>query len=258
MRRDRSQPMTQDELKALVGQAALAAEAWGRPLGPAAAASLRWYAEPGSPDGRSERPPARIDGLLALDLAYAPLRLDGETGWPRVVRDQVFQLITPNKALGLTGVRFDGAEALALVPHYRRLVFDIGYSEMRMTEHDPDRVQQWRDTKADEFTSVHPVVRIEANKILDLAPETWTGIVATARTSRSAVSALSSCASSGCAASKAGAPCSASSPTAWAMPNIFSSRSATTRALVLVSRMAHLPLLAQRVVAVHVGLRLGD
>lgn len=34
-------------------------------------------------------------------------------------------------------------EALALVPHYRRLVFDIGYSEMRMTEQGAHAVLEW-------------------------------------------------------------------------------------------------------------------
>lgn len=34
-------------------------------------------------------------------------------------------------------------EALALVPHYRRLVFDIGYSEMRLHEHGDEVVLAW-------------------------------------------------------------------------------------------------------------------
>lgn len=91
-----------------------AAEAWGRPL-QAEGASLRWVADPGSPDGRSEPPPAQsaqsAEPLTVLDLAYAPLRLDGGSGWPAAAREQVFQLITPNKALGLCGVR--GAYAIA-------------------------------------------------------------------------------------------------------------------------------------------------
>lgn len=90
-----------------------AAEAWERPL-QADGARLRWIADPGSPDGRSEPPPAQPgEPLTVLDLAYAPLRLDGGSGWPAAARDQVFQLITPNKALGLCGVR--GAYAIAPV-----------------------------------------------------------------------------------------------------------------------------------------------
>lgn len=93
------------------GDYRLAAQAWGRAL-QTDTATLRWCAEPGSPDGRAEPPPARPDAVLTvLDLAYAPLRLDGGSGWPTAARDQVFQLITPNKALGLCGVR--GAYAIA-------------------------------------------------------------------------------------------------------------------------------------------------
>ncbi len=93
------------------GDYALAAEAWGRPTD-AGEATLHWYADPGSPDGRSEAPPTLTDkALLVLDLAYAPLRLDGRSGWPKEARDRAFQLITPNKALGLCGVR--GAYAIA-------------------------------------------------------------------------------------------------------------------------------------------------
>lgn len=82
-----------------------AAQAWGRALR-AEGASLRWCADPGSPDGRSVPPPEDLDArLTVLDLAYEALRLDGGEGWPVAARDQVFQLITPNKALGLCGVR---------------------------------------------------------------------------------------------------------------------------------------------------------
>lgn len=95
------------------GDYAVAARAWGRPLAAEnEPCSLRWCAEPGSPDGRSRPPPAEPGAVLTvLDLAYAPLRLDGQSGWPEAARDQVFQLITPNKALGLCGVR--GAYAIA-------------------------------------------------------------------------------------------------------------------------------------------------
>jgi histidinol-phosphate aminotransferase len=40
-----------------------------------------------------------------LDCAYAPLRLEGEATLTEAQRAQVWQLWTPNKALGLTGVR---------------------------------------------------------------------------------------------------------------------------------------------------------
>lgn len=40
-----------------------------------------------------------------LDCAYVPLRLEGEATLTEAQRAQVWQLYTPNKALGLTGVR---------------------------------------------------------------------------------------------------------------------------------------------------------
>jgi len=51
------------------------------------------------PRGAARQPP---DGLRVLDCAYAPLRLDGQAGAPP---EGVWQLWSPNKALGLTGVR---------------------------------------------------------------------------------------------------------------------------------------------------------
>jgi histidinol-phosphate aminotransferase len=78
-------------------------------------ASLRWCAEPGSPDGRSAPPPTDLGQpgapVTVLDLAYAPLRLDHQDGWSAAARAACFQLVTPNKALGLCGVR--GAYAIA-------------------------------------------------------------------------------------------------------------------------------------------------
>jgi histidinol-phosphate aminotransferase len=85
--------------------------------------SLRWYADPGSPLGQSDSPPPDPEAVLTvLDRVYAPLRLQGGEPWPRACLDQVFQLHSPNKALGLTGVRGayavtpagDGTRTLAL------------------------------------------------------------------------------------------------------------------------------------------------
>ena len=91
-------------------------------------AGLQWACEPSSPLGRPELQRAhwlltpQAEGelpLRVLDCAYAPLRLDG-TPWPKT-RPGIWQLWTPNKALGLTGVRaayaiaptVDAAEQLA-------------------------------------------------------------------------------------------------------------------------------------------------
>lgn len=70
---------------------------------------LRWVADPSSPLGQ--------DGAVAadrlptvLDAVYAPLRLAGTSPWRPGDLDRVFVLMSPNKALGLTGVR--GAYAI--------------------------------------------------------------------------------------------------------------------------------------------------
>lgn len=81
---------------------------------------LRWAAAPSSPLG--QEPPglsawvdaAVEEGALAfsvLDCAYAPLRLQGQSSLSAAQQDQVWRLFSPNKALGLTGVR--GAYAVA-------------------------------------------------------------------------------------------------------------------------------------------------
>ncbi|MGH6648145.1 pyridoxal phosphate-dependent aminotransferase [Aquabacterium sp.] len=80
------------------------------PAGPA----LVWLCEPCNPTGHS-LPPAFWSALaelksahrltLALDRAYEPLRLLGSDPVPAALADQCWQLCSPNKALGLTGVR---------------------------------------------------------------------------------------------------------------------------------------------------------
>ncbi|WP_246881320.1 aminotransferase class I/II-fold pyridoxal phosphate-dependent enzyme [Acidovorax sp. JG5] len=88
--------------------------AWVRG-GAAAAAGLQWACEPSSPLGHADpvartwRQGATAPALRVLDCAYAPLRLDGEGAWTGAPAQQLppacWQLWTPNKALGLTGVR---------------------------------------------------------------------------------------------------------------------------------------------------------
>jgi histidinol-phosphate aminotransferase len=102
------------------GDYAAAAQAWGRPLASAASAdaadlshaALRWCADPGSPCGQDDPvPPKPNEVPTVLDRAYAPLRVSGRSHWTPDAADAVFQLWTPNKALGLTGVR--GAYVIA-------------------------------------------------------------------------------------------------------------------------------------------------
>ncbi|HNU11224.1 MAG TPA: aminotransferase class I/II-fold pyridoxal phosphate-dependent enzyme [Rubrivivax sp.] len=102
------------------GDYAHAAGAWGRALLQGdrhrELATLTWHADPGSPSGESAAPAIADEAALAdyptvLDAVYAPLRLSGSSSWTAAMRDAVFVLHSPNKALGLTGVR--GAYAIA-------------------------------------------------------------------------------------------------------------------------------------------------
>lgn len=105
------------------GDYAQAAEVRGLGVvrGGIAAAGLQWACEPSSPLGLADpavrawqhedahRSGGDAGALRVLDCAYVPLRLDPEGGWAGVPPAQwpasCWQLWTPNKALGLTGVR---------------------------------------------------------------------------------------------------------------------------------------------------------
>ncbi|MDP1740825.1 MAG: aminotransferase class I/II-fold pyridoxal phosphate-dependent enzyme [Polaromonas sp.] len=91
------------------GDYAHAAQAWKLPLATGAGqAQLRWACDPSSPLGVAH---AGLDQLLGggalcvLDRAYEPLRLTGALAVGQEVLQKFWQLWTPNKALGLTGVR---------------------------------------------------------------------------------------------------------------------------------------------------------
>lgn len=90
------------------GDYATAAHAWRRPLTHLddPTATLRWYAEPSSPLGQDTVPPDDPGTLpTVLDAVYAPLRLAGKPRWTGAARRRAFVLHSPNKALGLTGLR---------------------------------------------------------------------------------------------------------------------------------------------------------
>jgi len=94
------------------GDYAVAALAWGRSLVHVAdpTATLRWHCNPSSPCGHDEPLSSSTTTITVLDAVYAPLRLDDPQ--PHDTSQQaVFELHSPNKALGLTGVR--GAYAVA-------------------------------------------------------------------------------------------------------------------------------------------------
>lgn len=118
------------------GDYAHAARAWGLPTGhDPDAAALVWACEPSSPLGQAHTSwPARLQhaangvlhgdaveraprcGTVVLDCAYAPLRLSGEPSLGEAQRNRVWQLFSPNKAMGLTGVRAAYAIAPADAP----------------------------------------------------------------------------------------------------------------------------------------------
>ena len=91
------------------GDYAAAALAWGlRPIDQPHNASLAWACEPSSPLGQVQDKLVQLvreAPLCVLDRSYEPLRLQGEGTLMPEELDQVWQLWTPNKALGLTGVR---------------------------------------------------------------------------------------------------------------------------------------------------------
>lgn len=95
------------------GDYAQAASAWGlKPVTQPNDADLVWCCEPSSPlGGPHTNWPRGFSSPTVLDGAYAPLRLEGEASLTEAQRAQVWQLWTPNKALGLTGVR--GAYVIA-------------------------------------------------------------------------------------------------------------------------------------------------
>lgn len=91
-----------------------AAAAWG--LAVTDTARLAWACEPSSPSGQGDAGIARhlaAGATVIVDRAYEPLRLSGQPSLDTDALARAWQLWTPNKALGLTGVR--GAYAIAPV-----------------------------------------------------------------------------------------------------------------------------------------------
>ena len=94
------------------GDYSRAAAVWGlQTCAIPSSARLLWACDPASPLGTPhEHLGALVNGLApqqicVLDLAYEPLRLHGSLALGAGQRDRVWQLWTPNKALGCTGVR---------------------------------------------------------------------------------------------------------------------------------------------------------
>jgi histidinol-phosphate aminotransferase len=94
------------------GDYAQAAHAHGLPIaGQASEAQLLWACEPSSPLGAAQAglqtlvDSRRDAAFIVLDRAYEPLRLGGASTLSPQQLQTTWQLWTPNKALGLTGVR---------------------------------------------------------------------------------------------------------------------------------------------------------
>jgi histidinol-phosphate aminotransferase len=99
------------------GDYAHAAKAWHlEPVAEVGQADLLWLCEPSSPLGMAEgqtRLGARPGCTVIIDRVYEPLRLSGQCGLTEDDLNAMWQLWSPNKAMGLTGVR--GAYAIAPV-----------------------------------------------------------------------------------------------------------------------------------------------
>lgn len=91
------------------GDYAQAAQAWGLATVPQASqAQLVWCCDPSSPLGAAQPELAALveaSPVCVLDRAYEPLRLEGGLTVSDDKLDRVWQLWSPNKALGLTGAR---------------------------------------------------------------------------------------------------------------------------------------------------------
>ena len=94
------------------GDYAQAAQAWGlAPTNQPGDAQLMWACDPSSPLGAAQAGLGDlVDALgatatVVLDRAYEPLRLNGALALTDAQLQTIWQLWTPNKALGLTGVR---------------------------------------------------------------------------------------------------------------------------------------------------------
>ncbi|MDR7333691.1 aminotransferase class I/II-fold pyridoxal phosphate-dependent enzyme [Roseateles asaccharophilus] len=100
------------------GDYALAAQALGLAVKPYArpadirptAPAVVWICEPCNPTGDSIAAWPALDALVIVDRAYEPLRLEGAAP---AMPPGAWQLICPNKALGLTGIRAGYAIASA-------------------------------------------------------------------------------------------------------------------------------------------------
>jgi histidinol-phosphate aminotransferase len=159
------------------GDYAQAARAWGLGITTEPAqAKLVWCCEPSSPLGvAAPLPDLQPQAVVVLDSAYAPLRLSGASSFTDAQRAQVWQLFSPNKALGLTGVRAAyaiapvGAEADALALDALAPSWPLGAQGVAL-------LWAWvqADAQAWLAESLHTLRRWKAQQIAMLQDMGWT------------------------------------------------------------------------------------
>lgn len=133
------------------GDYARAAQAWALQPSTDGCGALVWACEPSSPLGQAHtgwpswltprasnkdvnpqtNASAVSQRLLVLDRAYAPLRLSGVASLSHDQVQQVWQLLTPNKALGLVGVRAAYLIAPNAYSERARGQYDSNYQQLQ-------------------------------------------------------------------------------------------------------------------------------
>jgi histidinol-phosphate aminotransferase len=117
-------------------------------------AKLIWLCDPSSPLGR---PLANIQTLInslgseqivILDLAYEPLRLEGHLALNQSQLDSVWQMWSPNKSLGVTGIR--GAYIIAPL-NSQKLIYELNAmaSSWNLGAHGVAMLSTWADTRSE-------------------------------------------------------------------------------------------------------------
>ncbi|QTN29064.1 aminotransferase class I/II-fold pyridoxal phosphate-dependent enzyme [Rhodoferax sp. AJA081-3] len=169
------------------GDYAHAAQAWGlRVVASPDDADLAWACEPSSPLGQNHGPwPAWLQGdaahaastdqVLVVDCAYAPLRLDGAPSLGNAQRQRVWQLFSPNKALGLTGVR----AAFAIAPLGAEAAvaqLDALAPSWVLGAHGVAMLQAWTQAATQDWllTSLHSLRGWKASQVALLQGLGWT------------------------------------------------------------------------------------
>jgi histidinol-phosphate aminotransferase len=158
------------------GDYAQAAQVWGLGLTSTALdASLVWCCEPSSPLGRAHSPwPDGNGATVVLDCAYAPLRLSGEPSLTNDQRASYWQMFSPNKALGLTGIR--AAYAIAPVGAEADVqALDALAPSWPLGAHGVALLQAWAQPEAQGWLaeSLHRLRRWKARQIDMLGAQGW-------------------------------------------------------------------------------------